>query len=279
MTPVERLGHLWVVGPGRVGRALGRMLEGRGVVEGVRYVGRGGLEPPGGQADRHPDLVLLTVRDHQIADAAASLAALHLPPAVALHTSGSLGSEVLQPLANHGWGTGSIPPIVSIADPERDAEKLIGAWYVVEGSTEAVGAAEILVRALDGRILRLDPGGKPTYHAAAVFASNYVVTLMAVAERLMGRAGADLADAREALHQLAAGALTNVLERGPEPALTGPISRGDAATVERHLVRLSPEERRLYSVLAKETLEIARRRGLDGPTADRLTRILAGTES
>lgn len=278
MTSAEKLGHLWVVGPGRVGRALGRMLEVRGVVEGVHYVGREALKSAGG-IDPHPDLVLLTVRDDQIAHAAATIAGLGLSPAVILHTSGAFASDILEPLASHGWATGSIPPIVSISDPELDAEKLIGAWYAVEGAAAAVKAAEMLIRALDGHILRLDQEGKPLYHAAAVFASNYLVTLLAVAEGLMERAGADPVDAREALHRLAAGALANVLERGPEPALTGPIARGDVATVERHLVRLSPEERRLYSVLAKETLEIARRRGLEGPTADRLTRILAGTES
>ena len=76
------------------------------------------------------------------------------------------------------------------------------------------------------------------YHAAAVFASNYAVALLAVAEQLMVRAGVGAADAQAALARLAAGAVENVAAHGPIAALTGPIVRGDAETVERHLTRL-----------------------------------------
>ncbi|HUE95687.1 MAG TPA: DUF2520 domain-containing protein [Longimicrobiaceae bacterium] len=221
-----------------------------------------------------PDLVLLTVRDEQISDAAASLTRADLPPSVVLHTSGALGSDLLQPLAAKGWATGSMAPIVSIADPERDAPKLIGAWFAVEGDDRAVEVAGTLIGALEGRIIRLDPAAKPSYHVAAVFASNYVVTLLAVAERLMADAGLEAGPARAALAALAGGAVANVGERGAEAALTGPVSRGDADTIERHLARLSPPERRLYSELARETLEIARRRGLEPERADRIARIL-----
>jgi predicted short-subunit dehydrogenase-like oxidoreductase (DUF2520 family) len=123
-------------------------------------------------------------------------------------------------------------------------------------------------------VLEVSAGGKPAYHAAAVLASNYVVALLAAAERLLADAGVPGEGGRAALAALAAGAVANVAERGPVAALTGPIARGDADTVRRHLARLSPEDRSLYCVLARETVELARRQGLDPGAAARLEQLL-----
>jgi predicted short-subunit dehydrogenase-like oxidoreductase (DUF2520 family) len=120
----------------------------------------------------------------------------------------------------------------------------------------------------------MDAGSKPVYHAAAVFASNYVVTLLSVAERLLVQSGVSSVVAREATASLAAGAVENCRERGAVAALTGPLVRGDAGTVRLHLERLSGRERALYSVLAAQTLELAREAGLNPDMAAQLAHLV-----
>jgi predicted short-subunit dehydrogenase-like oxidoreductase (DUF2520 family) len=188
--------------------------------------------------------------------------------------SGALGVEALAPLAESGAPVGSMHPLAAISDPVAGAERLRGAWFALEGDAAATDAAERVVATLGGRVLRLAPGGKALYHAAAVFASNYLVTLLAVAERLMAEAGAGGEEGREALQGLAAGALAGVGERGVVEALTGPVARGDTGTVALHLARLSPPDALLYSVLARETLALARQRGLDPALAARIETVL-----
>ena len=138
--------------------------------------------------------------------------------------------------------------------------------------------ARAIVAALQGNELAVDAAGKALYHAAAVAASNYVVALLAVAERWMVTAGVNGNDARPALAALAAGAVDSVARLGPAAALTGPVARGDGDTVGAHLARLSGKDRHLYSVLAETALVLARQRGLDRASADGLAHLLESIE-
>lgn len=280
------LPHLWIVGPGRVGLSLGALLDGVGAVERLTFSGRrasppehplfaarppraaylaGPLSPPD---DAAATAVLLCVPDREIPGAAAALADAGVGPgAVVLHVSGALGLDALEPLSRAGSAVGSIHPLVALPDPLTGEERLRGAWFGVEGEGDARVLAEGFVSAAGGRTLPVAAGEKPAYHAAAVFASNYVVALLSVAERLMERAGVPAEEARPALASLAAGAVADAAGRGPRAALTGPVSRGDAETVRLHLARLFPGERGLYSLLAREALALARARGLGEPAA------------
>lgn len=287
----DPLPHLWVIGPGRAGLALGLALRQAGAVERLSYTGRSPAPPahplfrtpPAAAysallrlpAGAPPALVVLAVPDGEISSVARELAGAGLPADVpVLHTSGALGVEALAPLSAIGAPVGSMHPLAAISDAVAGAERLRGAWFAIEGDAAATGAGERVVAALGGRVLRLAPGGKPLYHAAAVFASNYLVTLLSVAERLMAEAGAGGEEGRGALLELAAGALAGVGERGVADALTGPVARGDAGTVALHLARLSPPDALLYSVLARETLALARRQGLDPALAARIETVL-----
>lgn len=284
--------RLWIVGPGRVGLSLGALLHRLGTVDSIVFTGRGD-EPPehpvfrtAGSAryqsnltlpDPPPTGILLTVPDSAIQEVAARLAALELPAGVpVLHTSGVSGAEVLAPLAERGVPVGSIHPLAAV--PSGDSDRLRGAWFALEGDEPAVLLGRWIVEAVGGQALPVPAGGKPLYHTAAVFASNYVVTLLSVAERLAAQAGIPEATARAALTNLAAGAVANAAAGGAESALTGPVARGDAGTVERHVSRLSGPERSLYSVLARETLALARRAGLGDAEAAELERVLGGGE-
>jgi predicted short-subunit dehydrogenase-like oxidoreductase (DUF2520 family) len=283
--------HLWIVGAGRVGLALALLLRREGAAAELTLSGRASSPPdhplfrePGtparylplpGIPDPRPGAVLIAVPDSAVARVARSLAGAGLKPGTpVLHTSGALGTEALTPLAQGGCSVGSLHPLAAVADPVAGAERLRGAWYALEGEGSARNLGERLVSAAGGRVLAVAGGAKPLYHASAVVASNFVVTLLNVAERIARRAGVPAAEAREALAELAAGAVRDVAARGPEAALTGPVSRGDRSTVELHLARLSGGERALYSVLARETVALARRRGLNPAAAQELEDLL-----
>jgi predicted short-subunit dehydrogenase-like oxidoreductase (DUF2520 family) len=280
VTPNDAEPSIWIIGAGRAGLALAGLLRRRSAAP-TLVSGRSDVAPAnavfaGANAARYRPLhdgippaarllgVLLAVPDGVVADLAADLAASALPEQTpVLHLSGVLGSEALAPLAECGHPVGALHPLVSLADPEQGAAQLEGAWFAVEADGAARSFAERVIAVAGGQVLDIAPGGKPLYHASAVFASNYVVALLAAAVRLMSAAGVPETQARAALCQLARGAIDNVAHLGADAALTGPVVRGDVETVDRHLARLSGPERRLYSLLGREALVLASRRGLD----------------
>ena len=154
-------------------------------------------------------------------------------------------------------------------------QRLRGAFAGLEGDDRALDAGEQLAGALGMHPVRLAPGGKAAYHAGAVIASNYVVVLASLAEGLARRAGVPPAEARALYLPLMQGTVAN-LALGPASALTGPVRRGDAATVRRHLAALAPEDRALYRALGLVALGLARDAGLGEAAAAAIERALAG---
>lgn len=213
---------------GRVGSAVSARLAERG----VRLA-----------ADA-PDLVLLCVPDRAIAEVAAQV---QLGPWIA-HVSGATPLGALDPHIRR-FG---LHPLQSFSK-SRGPEQLDGVWGAVTAeSAEARAAARELAVLLGLRPFDLDDDARAAYHAGAAVASNYLVTLRSAARSLLEAAGAP----PEALDPLIRG----VVDSGFE--LTGPIARGDWATVERHLeiIRAErPELEDLYRVLAAQTARIAGR--------------------
>jgi len=194
---------------------------------------------------------------------------------VVLHLSGVHGQEALGPLVGSRAALGSLHPLQTISDPERAAERLKGAWAAVEGMPRAVEAAERLAQDVGLRPFRIASQAKPMYHAGAVFASNYFVVVEAVAQRLLRHAGLTDAEAWQALRPLVEGTLENLARLGPLGALTGPVARGDEATVRRHVEALTQDDAALYRVLGRAALELAQKRGMDEGTAARIAAALA----
>jgi len=194
---------------------------------------------------------------------------------VVLHLSGVHGQEALGPLVGSRAALGSLHPLQTISDPERAAERLKGAWAAVEGMPRAVEAAERLAQDVGLRPFRIASQAKPMYHAGAVFASNYFVAVEAVAQRLLRHAGLTDAEAWQALRPLVEGTLENLARLGPVGALTGPVARGDEATVRRHVEALTQDDAALYRVLGRAALELAQKRGMDEATATRVAAALA----
>ena len=278
---------LGIIGPGRAGVGLALALAAQG--HDVRLHGRSkkpvpkplaltvGLEhePPVWIAQA--GVVILAVRDDAITPLAGMLARAGAVRAeqVVLHLSGSQGQEALAPLVGSRAALGSFHPLQTISEPERAAERLKGTWVAVEGMPRAVQVAEGLARDLGMRPFRLPSNAKAIYHAGAVFASNYFVVVEAVAQRLLRHAGLSDQEAWQALRPLVEGTLENLEHQQPVAALTGPVTRGDEATIRRHLDALTSDDALLYRVLGRAALELARKRGMDDATAARVATALA----
>lgn len=238
---------------------------------GVSYArGVPGPPPPG-------SLLVLAVPDTALAGVAAEWAAAGPAPqgAVALHLSGALPSSVLEPLRARGHAVGALHPLQTVAAPDERGAALRGIAFAFEGEAAARPAADAIARAAGGRVFDVPARGKAKYHAACVFAANYVVANAAVAARLLAEAASiPEADALAALLPLMDGALGNLTRVGLPRALTGPIARGDVEVVRRHLDALDAPTRALYSAQAREALRLARSAGLDPRRADEIERVL-----
>jgi predicted short-subunit dehydrogenase-like oxidoreductase (DUF2520 family) len=281
-----------IVGPGRMGLALGAALLQARAVERLIFYGRG-LEPPphpifepGALAAEyrvgpHPvpagtTIVILAVPDTALAEVSYDLGHAGQAPlgCAAFHLSGALSTEVLAPLHSRGYTVGALHPLQAVADPWLSGDRLMGAAFAVAGEPAAIGAARRLIDALGGRALVVPPSRRPTYHAAAAVASNYLIALVSFAVRLMEEAGVSEEESVPALLPLIRGTLDNLQQLGVPAALTGPIARGDVDTVRLHLTRLSAEDRVLYCALGRELLRVSRLAGLDEQRAAELEALL-----
>jgi predicted short-subunit dehydrogenase-like oxidoreductase (DUF2520 family) len=241
---------LAIIGAGRVGRAIHRAARAEGIDS--RLAGRADAA----EACENAEVALLCVPDGAIEEACGTIADA---PGLRFvgHTSGAIGLGALGAAAARGSATFGLHPLQTITD---DNPELIGASCAVDGSTpEAVALAESIARRLGMRSFELSEEQRAAYHAAAAIASNFLVALEESAAQLLERSGVE--DARLMLAPLVLRSAANWAERGPE-ALTGPIARGDEATVERHLEAIeaeAPELLALYRALAERTRAIAAR--------------------
>ena len=213
-----------VIGPGRAGRSLAAALGGADVL--------GRHDDVSGAADGC-DLLVIATPDSVIAEVAAAVEPV--PSTVVAHMAGSLGLEVLAPHPRRA----SLHPLRALATAESD---LRGAWWAVAGDA----LVRDVVEAMDGRVVEVADRDRAKYHAAAVVASNHLVALLGSVERIAAEAGVPL----EAYLDLVRQTIDNVERLGPAAALTGPVKRGDWATVERHLAALPEGERTAYQTLA-----------------------------
>jgi predicted short-subunit dehydrogenase-like oxidoreductase (DUF2520 family) len=192
---------------------------------------------------------------------------------VVLHLSGLLDRTALESLAPTGAGLGSFHPLQTVADPLTAYARLLGSYAGIEGDARAEREGEALATSLGMHPVRLTREAKPAYHAGAVFASNFVVALAGVAERLARSAGVPPDEAPRLDLPLLRGAVAN-LDAGPAGALTGPILRGDVDTIAAHLAALGPNDGELYRQLGLATLPLAEQAGLSPEAASRVRELL-----
>jgi predicted short-subunit dehydrogenase-like oxidoreductase (DUF2520 family) len=222
------------------------------------------------------DLIFVTVPDDALPDVAVQLR-LYAGQA-AVHTSGALSADVLAPALAAGTSVGSFHPLVAFADLDAGLAALPGATVALEGDAGLVALLAELAVDIGAQPVRLPPGGKQAYHAAAVLAAGgFVALLDAIAQAARG-AGLDEPGALAIYAPLIRGSLANAERLGVEAALTGPFVRGDEGTVRAHLAalaRLAPAALPVYRELARRELAMAVHRGaLDESQASALVRLL-----
>src|SRR5580704_12298419 len=262
-----------IVGAGRVGRALGRRLHELGWRVGgvtgqsistaraaVRAIGAGqALAGPTHQV-LNSRVVLITTPDSAIEGVAKNLAQLggnEWSGKVVLHTSGSLDSLVLQSLAALGAATGFMHPMQTFSN--QNLPDLAKCIFGIDGSPAALQVARKMIHQMGGVAVRLSGANKAAYHAAGSFACVYVLALMEAATRLLMRQGFKRRQAMRALLPLTRQTLDNFESVGPLAAWTGPLSRGDFSTIERHVAALAdfePEYLEAYKTLARLSAKV-----------------------
>jgi predicted short-subunit dehydrogenase-like oxidoreductase (DUF2520 family) len=205
------------------------------------------------------EVIILAVQDDRIEEVAGQLAdsgkieARH----TVFHLSGVLDHTVLRRVRASGAAIGSFHPLQTFTDPESAVERLKGSVASIEGDPRAVEMGERLAETLGMRPVRIRGGAKSRYHAGAVFASNYVVAVAEVARQILVDAGLSPDLAWKALQGLLRGTFESLEVGLPQDALTGPISRGDAATVRKHLSLLRGTQAELYRQLGRVALDLA----------------------
>jgi predicted short-subunit dehydrogenase-like oxidoreductase (DUF2520 family) len=271
---------LSIVGPSKVGTAIGVLarragyevaaIGGRDLAKTMAAAERigGGVEASTPfTAAAAGELVLLAVSDDAIGELCDQLvgAGAFAAGAVVGHCSGALGSDILHAARERcGCHVASVHPLQTFPTAQSAIDGLAGVYWFSEGDESAVKVLNDLIAAIGGKPVGISSEQKPLYHAAAVFACNYLTALMDMALATARGAGVESHTAWEALEPLVRNTVTNVGALGPPAALTGPIARGDTETVLRHqnaLREYDPELARLYSAFGRWTIELARRKG------------------
>ncbi len=265
-----------MIGAGRVGTALAVLWRRAGhrivgVSGGAATRGRAAVHLPGvpvlgnAEAARDAGVVVIATPDSAVVAACEELARGGvLGPGVAVaHVSGATGLDALAAAHSAGATTLALHPLQTCPTVEAALERIPGSGFAISSQApEGLELGERLALEAGGRPFRLADEMKPLYHAAAVFASNYLVTVSAIAHELEGAAGVQ--DPAAMLGPLQEATLANVARVGPADALTGPAVRGDARTVARNLTALAehaPAAVASYVALADLALELAERSG------------------
>jgi predicted short-subunit dehydrogenase-like oxidoreductase (DUF2520 family) len=278
-----------IIGPGRVGRTLGALLQGAGLcavqdvlgtqaasaASAVGFIGAGRAVRLL-QDMREAGLWLLTVPDAAITSVAAALAAAGRLRRgdVVFHCSGSQASGLLQPLVASGALIASVHPLKSFADPVAAVQTFKGSYCVVEGDAAALAVLSPMFEQLGARIAGIDPAGKTMYHAASVLVCNDLTALMEAGLRAYAQAGITRDTAQRMMEPLVRETLDNVFTLGTTRALTGPVARGDAAVLVQQLAALHTLDPRIadaYRALNQIALDLARAQG--GATATALAAV------
>ena len=281
-----------IVGCGRLGAALAKFLSEAGYrLSGLaskslssakrlaNLTGTGRFTKIPWEITKEADIVFLTTPDDTISDTCSSIASKDgfKRDSVVLHCSGALPSTILSSAKSCGAFIGSMHPMQSFALNEGNKSPFHGIIFAVEGDIQALDTAAKIAVDFGADCIPIKTEDKTLYHAAAVVASNYLVTLLSLAYRLIEHAGISGSDTWKVLKPLIEGTLSNIEKAGIPAALTGPIARGDIETVKRHIEAIgkkSPELLDLYNTLGFHTIGIAESKGsLSEKSADILKKI------
>ncbi len=284
--------RLNVVGCGRLGQAIARLLIARGLVQELHLCNRS--QESGeravaaiGVGTAHPTisdlpasaLWLIGCGDQAIEGVVARIAeeGALLSDAVVFHCSGFLSSDVLRAVKEKGAHIASVHPVRSFANLEMAVRDFPGTFCGVEGEAYAQEVLRVMFTKLEGKVFHLSKEGKVLCHAGHVFASNYLVSLLECANRLYAAAGIPEELSWQLMEPLVRGTVDNVMRLGPSQALTGPIARGESGVVELQAKAVAQRDALLgeiYARLGLAAVDIARIQGLSDEKGALVRRVL-----
>jgi predicted short-subunit dehydrogenase-like oxidoreductase (DUF2520 family) len=222
------------------------------------------------------ELIFITTPDDAIAPVAAEVK-WH-PGQSVVHCSGADSTDILRPAKQAGARVGAFHPLQTFASPQQAMENIPGSTFALEAEEPLLAILKDMAAALDGQWVELKAKDKVLYHAAAVFACNYMVTLVKLATDLWQNFGVPQEKATKALVPLLRGTLHNIEAIGIPNCLTGPIARGDMGTINKHLDALkanAPHLLSTYRELGRQTIPIALAKGkIDQLKARELQKVL-----
>lgn len=284
---VGDLMRIGFIGAGKVGFSLGRFMKEGGVqvtgyynrhregaIEAAEFTGSicyDNLE----ELVQSSDAIFLTVPDNKITEVYESIRRLDIRNKMICHCSGAMSArEAFPGIEEHGAAGYSIHPLFPVSDKLTSYRELGGAFFCIEG----MGPLDIwkeTLESLGARVQVISGDVKSKYHAACAISSNLVCGLVDMSLRLLEDCGFTEEGAREALRPLAMSNMSHLLKDGPISALTGPVERGDAETVSKHIEAIEDDnDRNLYIAASKAVLEIARRKN-PGRDYEQTMKILA----
>ncbi len=292
----SRMNSIGFIGAGTVGTALAASLSKQGYpVTGVYSRSLSSSERLAGRvpgcrihnssqelADRS-DFVFITTPDDAIATVVTQTQWRQGQSVV--HCSGADSTAVLEPAHHAGAGTGCIHPLQTFAGIDHAIENLPGSTFALEAKEPLLDVLKEMAARLGGHSVVLEAKDKVLYHASAVIACNYLVTLVKMATELWETFGVSSPEATRALAPLLRGTLNNMVNIGFPNCLTGPIARGDIGTVKKHMEALKQDREHptifyLYQILGMQTIPIALEKGrIDAQRAKDLLAVLAPPDS
>jgi predicted short-subunit dehydrogenase-like oxidoreductase (DUF2520 family) len=262
------VGSIAIIGTGRLGATLALALHRQGV-EIAMVANRsaasaqqlaaqlGSCRSVTANEAAQADLVFLTVPDDALAPTAAQLPWRHGQAVV--HCSGATEVSVLQPAADAGAQICGFHPLQIFSDPARALELIAGSSVAIEGPPELEAQLQHLAGLLGMHPIRLPPGARVLYHGGASYAASFLLSMLKEAVAAWRSFGVDEALALQALLPLAQGTLAAAASKGLSAAVAGPVSRGDAGVIARHLAAfeaLGPEHAALYREMTRRQLAL-----------------------
>lgn len=267
--------HLNIIGAGKLGKTLGKLFIDHGVAkiagivnsteqssqEAIAFIGQGTAFTTI-SALPQAELTLISTPDDALKVCARQLLdnpLLNANSAV-IHCSGSLNSHLFSMLKPKTGLIGSIHPLHSFANPALSIHQFKGAFCTLEGNEQILPLLSQWVKAIGGQPVMIETSEKPLYHAASVFASNYVIALAEIAHQLLTQSGINAETAQAMISHLMQSAVSNLARsKNIASALTGPIQRGDYSTVEKHLSSIKTADiQQLYRQLGQVCLDMGK---------------------
>lgn len=265
-----------IIGAGKVGQTLGYLFvkhqsaciqsvfntKHQHAIDAIQWMGEGTYHA-NIQTMPHADITFITTPDDFIEKTCFILSQnSHLKPGdIIVHCSGVLSSDALISVKARGCFVASVHPMRSFANLSLSAAQYAGTYCAMEGDIEALQVIEPLFKSIGSMTYLVQKSKKELYHAGAVFAANYLVTLAQIAIDCFEHAGIESETAKQVTMTLMQSVCENLQKTSPEQALTGPIQRGDLVTIQKHMNYLSEPHRVLYRNLGYQTLLLTTHEG------------------